>query len=340
MFNEIYVKFFEIMPDEPRNSHRAVLHLNLFYSIMVGNELVDRYDRRDSRVNEMIAEDEAKDDQVAIARLSAEPTCEHCEKTGLRLTEKMLHHRSSFDEPEEVLFMLNCTGCQKNSAVWEDGMVLDRNTYCPKCNAVMDEKDKRGDKTITTFYSCPSCGHKYNYKLDFNPKEEKLDPDFESDRRLFCLHDEKIRQEIRDAKWRSEEMARFGREHKEKEANKHIYDAIAKIKKLKIPELPSILSPVLEKAGYIEFNLDKPEFGKFVIVGFNCLDSKSDRSDYDSRKTLQKLIRKALEGTNWRIMNEGVSYRLGYLNGKLRAYEREEDIKELVRKSLSVKSQN
>ncbi len=29
--------------------------------------------------------------------------------------------------------------------------------------------------------------------------------------------------------------------------------------------------------------------------------------------------------TNWRLMSDGISYRLGYLNGRLRAYEGEED---------------
>lgn len=36
-------------------------------------------------------------------------------------------------------------------------------------------------------------------------------------------------------------------------------------------------------------------------------------------------------------MSDGISYRLGYLNGRLRAYEREEDIKNLVMKSKKLK---
>ena len=32
-------------------------------------------------------------------------------------------------------------------------------------------------------------------------------------------------------------------------------------------------------------------------------------------------------------MNDGINYRLGYLNGRLRAYEREDDLKLLVAKS-------
>jgi hypothetical protein len=134
-----------------------------------------------------------------------------------------------------------------------------------------------------------------------------------------------------------EDMARLGKEMKEKQDNKHIYDAVKEMKKLKIAELIPLLSEPLEKAGYIEFNLDKPEMGRDVYVGFSCLDSKSDREDYDSRKTLKKLVDKTLESTNWRLMSDGISYRLGYLNGRIRAYESEEDLKKLVMKSKSLK---
>lgn len=333
-FNELYDKFFEIMPDEPRNSHRAVLHLNLIYMLFVGNELLDRYDKRDDDIREMMAKDEAKDQQIAGARLTAEPLCRHCQATGLRLTDKMLCHRDSFDEPEEVLFFLKCPKCQKNSAVWSDGNLVEpKKALCPKCSTVMNEKDDRKGKVITTTYTCFSCGHQYKDKLDFTPKKEKTDPSFETDRALFGLHDEKVRQELRDAKWRYEEMARFGKEWKEKQENKHVYDAIAELKKPKIAELTPILRPKLEKAGYVELSLDKPEIGKIAYVSFSCLDSKSDREDYDSRKTLQATIRKALSSTNWRLTSDGISYRLGYLAGKLRAYEEEDELKKLVIKN-------
>lgn len=61
-----------------------------------------------------------------------------------------------------------------------------------------------------------------------------------------------------------------------KEENKHIYDAIAELKKLKITELTPLLQPKIEKAGYVELSLDKPEIGKIAYVNFSCLDSKSD----------------------------------------------------------------
>lgn len=135
-------------------------------------------------------------------------------------------------------------------------------------------------------------------------------------------------------------MAELSKKFKEKEDNKHIYDAVAELKKPKIAELIPLLAEPLEKAGYIEFSLDKPEIGREVVVGFSCLDNKSDRTDYDSRHNLKKLIEKTLTDTNWRLMSDGIHYRLGYLSGRIRAYEGEEDLKKLVMKSKNLKTNN
>jgi hypothetical protein len=340
-FEKVYDDFFKKFPDEDPKRHGVVLHMNIFYMAFVGNDLLDRYDKRDEYISDWMAKDEAKDTQIADARLSTEPICQHCGKTGLRIIDKDLMHRGEeykYDNPEEVLFTLKCTHCEKNSAYWEDGVEWERrHIYCPKCKAVMNEKSITRGKIITTTYMCPACSHSYKDKMDFKPTKETIDPDLEKDKEFYCLRNENIRNELRDMRYRMEEMARLGKEFKEKEDNKHIYDAMEEMKKPKIAELAPLLSPALEKAGYIEFHLDKPEMGRDVFIGFSCLDSKSDREDYDSRKTLKKLVDKVLADTNWRLMSDGISYRLGYLNGKLRAYEREEDLKELVIKSKKLK---
>lgn len=327
-------EWFKIMPDEKPDSFRSTFHLNWIYMMMVGNDLVDKYYKRDDAIAEWMAKDDAKDEKIASARLTIEPKCQHCGKTGLRIIDKTLMQRGEdykHDDSEEVLFILKCPHCDKNSAYWEDGAEwARRHTYCPKCKSIMNEKTTKLKTAIKTKYTCPNCMHSFQDKLDLTAKKEKPDPDYEEDRKLFCLLDEKVRNEHIDAKRRFEDMARLGKEWKEKEDNKHIYDAVTQVNRLKIPELTTTLSPAIEKAGYIEFSLDKPEMGREVTVSFNCLDSKSDRQDYDSRKTLKKTITEALENTNWRLMSDGIGYRLGYLTGRLRAYEAEGDIKNLI----------
>lgn len=319
--------------DKPGNA----FVLNLFYMQAVGDELLRRYDNRDTEIAGWIARDEGRDSKVADARLIVEPQCQHCEKYGLRITDKTLLSRErngNYDDPEIVLFTLHCSHCDKNSAYWEDGVVWEiKPTLCPKCRAKMNTKTAHTKQALVFKYSCLSCSHDYKEKMDLSTKEEALGPDFDKDRSHYCLNDKEFRTRLITMHRDFIQMAEFGKEWKEKEDNKHIYDAVKAMKKPRIAELVSLLQPVLDKDGYVEFSLDKPEIGKDVFVGFSCLDTNSDRSDSDSKKILRKLIKETLEVTNWRLMSEGISYRLGYLSGRVRAFEREEDLKQLASQS-------
>ena len=320
--------------DQPGNA--AVL--NLFYMQVVGNELLRRYENREQHITDWMARDEAKDKRIADARLSEEPYCQHCGKQGLRIIDKSLMNRQEhpkYDDPEEVLFMLRCPHCEKNSAFWEDGTAWEvKPELCPKCGTEVTHKTRKTAQAIVFTYTCPACQHSYKEKLDFRKKKKEApDPNYDKDRVHYCLLDKAFRERLFEVRRNFEQMAEFGREFKEREDNKHIYDAIKEIKKPKIAELSAMLAPVLEKAGYIEFSLDKPEIGRYVIVGFSCLDNQSARGDRESEKTLKKTVERVLEDTNWRLMSDGISYRLGYLSGRLRAYEGEEELKSLVEKS-------
>lgn len=324
----------KIQKDDKLDRPGNAIVLNAFFMQAVGEKLLHRYEERTKTIDDWMIRDSAKDDQLASARLSSEPTYQHCGKQGLRITDKSLMHRSEeykYDDPEEVLFMLKCPHCDKVSAFWEDGVVWKpKPNLCPKCKAEMSHATKPTKKALTFTYLCPSCQYSYKDKIDNTIKEEQPDPDYEKDRDYYCLNDEKFRHHLFEIRRGFEEFARLGKELQEKADNKHIYDAVKEMKKPKIAELIPLLSEPLEKAGYIEFHLDKPEMGRDVYVGFSCLDSKSDRDDYDSRKTLKKLVDKTLLDTNWRLMSDGISYRLGYLNGRVKAYEGEEALKALV----------
>jgi hypothetical protein len=108
-YNDFYAKFEKKLPkddkiDRPGNA----FVLNVFYMQTVGNDLLDRYEKREERIGDWIVRDEAKDAQITAARLTEEPYCQHCGKKGLRITDKSLMHRGEHydtDEPEEVLFI-------------------------------------------------------------------------------------------------------------------------------------------------------------------------------------------------------------------------------------------
>ena len=334
-YDKFYIQFEKKLPkddtiDRPGNA----LILNLFYMQTIGNNLIRRYKNREKHISDWMNRDEEKDETISNARLKEEPYCHHCGKKGLRIKDKSLMPRKfdRFDEDsDEVLFMLSCPHCKKNSAFWEDGTAWKpKPTLCTKCNSEMTHKSTKTKKYLTTTYSCTECDHTFSDKMELGSKVEKADPDFEKDRIKYCLVDKEFRDKLFEIQIGLEQLAQFGKERKEKEVNKHIYDSIKELKKPKIAELIPLLAPTLEKAGYIELHLDQPEMGKDLYLGFSCLDSKSDRDDYDSKRTLKKLVDAVLKDTNWRLMSDGISYRLGYLSGRLRAYEREEDLVNLV----------
>jgi len=132
-------------------------------------------------------------------------------------------------------------------------------------------------------------------------------------------------------KIRQESMGKLVNEWKEKDKNKELYNKIAQLKKLTILQLEELLVPLLEKNKYVKFHMKDPENGRDLFVPFIVYDSDDKRDERSSILAIQKLIKKTLENTNWRLMSEGVNYRLGMLNGRLRAHEKEEDLLKLVK---------
>ena len=170
-YDKFYADFESKLPkgekiDRPGNAFL----INVFYMETVGNDLLKRYEEREQSINEWIARDQAKDDQVANARFTDEPTCHHCGKQGLRITDKSLMHRGEdykYDDPEEVLFVLHCSRCDKNSAFWEDGTAWKvKPIVCLKCESEVTYKTTKTKKAITITYTCTSCKHIFKDKMD------------------------------------------------------------------------------------------------------------------------------------------------------------------------------
>lgn len=149
-------------------------------------------------------------------------------------------------------------------------------------------------------------------------------------RSTYCLS-EKEGQEYIQAIHNLNALTTMINEQKQKEENPAYHQA-KKLKKLSVVELEKLLSEVLEKEKYTQLNFDKPEIDRYVIVPFTVQDTNLSRKEHESRNKIQKIIIKTLEETNWRLMTEGVTYRLGYVSGRLKGYEREEDLMKIVEK--------
>jgi len=292
----------------------------------------DRYLDKAETIKKWMDRDGAKDELLA----SAKPPEVQCLKCGSDLIPNFKDlHDGWPDKEDRVLFMYDCPeGCLPRRAFFNDGEEWRPKPHlCSKCNSEVEGKNKRKGNVITTTYVCSKCGHKEKDVLDLDekPKPEKPDPDFEKDRKRFCLS-AKEGSEYLASQAKFEQLQKMVDGWKEKEKNKELYDKVAKLKKLTVADLQKLLASALKKEEYVRLEFSKPEIGKDVIIGFTVQDNKAGREEYDSKHQLQKLFKSTLEKTNWRLMSDGVSYRLGILSGRLRGYELEEDLLGLIKR--------
>ena len=123
-------------------------------------------------------------------------------------------------------------------------------------------------------------------------------------------------------------------EKKEKEEKERI--GFHNIDILTVPQLEQKLSVLFNNLGYQKFQLGTPSLGKYLIITFSAEDPTT-RTKQESSKVLLKKLVAGLLPTNWRLLNQEVSYRLGILTGTLKAYETDEDLKKIALQILKSK---
>lgn len=241
-------------------------------------------------------------------------------------------------DPLRMLFFFDCSHCKNRQAIYDNGEeYISKPEPCPKCSSDLVTTYKRKGKVITTVRKCTSCGYLETKVDDLDKKDDTWEKKKAKDRQLltkyrakYCLSEKEGNEYVISTDQLKLVVDMF-KEQEQKEADP-AYHKAKQLKKLSVIELEKLLNKFLEKEKYIRLSFDKPEIDRHVIVPFTVQDSDSFRKESDSRKKLQQLIKGALEDTNWRLMTEGTSYRLGYVYGRLRGYEQEEDLMEIVRK--------
>lgn len=305
---------------------------NAFTEMRVYFEKGEQYLNKRETVRGWMKIDEERDRFFEQAKAPDNITCLACGRLMFVITES---EEIGYNErPNRVLYFYDCPlKHPPRRAFYDNGEEYRAAKHqCSKCSAYTEEKINREDDVVTTTWTCSKCGEVETWELDLKPKptkEDVIDENFEKDRERFCMTD---KEGAEYGTWKSsfEALSRSMEEDRKKESQKELYDEVARIKKLKILELEKFLIPQLEKAGFIKFHMKDPDIGKDVFVPFVVYDSAPNRTEMASTHDLSRLIRKVLKGTNWRLMSEGVSYRLGMLEGRLRAYERGEDLVKLI----------
>ncbi len=235
---------------------------------------------------------------------------------------------------EKVLFFFRCYKCQKNRAFFDNSEEFQAVYKCSKCSDIAQATHSRKGNKITTKYDCSHCGFTEISVLDLDKKpkeiEEIIDKDFAADKKRFCLSKEEGEKYINGKENLIRTTDSF-KEMEEREKQKDLYDAVAKVKRLNIADLGKQLIPALEKESYIRLEFLKPELGRIIVVEFTVQDAISGIHEHTRRMTLKKTIDKALIETNWKLVDDSIMYKLGFLSGRLRGFEYEEDIVGLVK---------
>lgn len=293
----------------------------------------ERYKKKKRTIDKWIVNERLRDERLA----KANPPAVYCDDCGLamKVEDKLLH---DFNVKNlRVLFLFECPKCGSRKGVFDDGEEFKYKHTCPECGiGEVEVKYERKGNVITTTYSCPSCDYQDVEVIDFDKDEKERSQKRKKDKELlekyrskYCFtkkEGEEYLNAIERIRQLNEMMGEF-----ERKQSDPAYQRVKKIKKLKVIDLEKLLSKVLEKEMYVNLQFGKPEIGKCVIVPFSVQEADDNREEYDGKNNLRKLIKKTLEKTNWRLMSDGISYRLGYLSGRLKGYEKEEDLVKLVK---------
>jgi len=261
------------------------------------------------------------------------------------------HLDYTYDSPiMRMMFLFKCSKCKKQQWVYDDGEIrVSEPDLCPKCKKEIDVTISRKGKIITWKHKCKACGYAKTEVEDLGKKDkewEKKQAEWkkkeEEDKKLLAKYREEYCLSEKDGIEHVEtlEAIEVGHEVYEEEKQKYddkAYQVAVNLKRLNVLELEKLLTEKFAKEKYVKFTLDKPDMGRFVTIPFSTLDSNSTRNPNISEATLKKLTKDTLEDTNWRLMSDGIHYRLGYLSGTLKAYEQEEDLLELSGAKKEVK---
>ncbi len=290
---------------------------------------LDWYNKKESTINEWMHADKAQDEMLAVAIAPKRIFCDTCHQE--------LHEesRTTWDrnEKEEVLFFMKCTqGHLPMKGVFADGIELKiKDKTCPECDGPLSiERLPSSKDEIKTKYSCAVCDYVETDLFSLKSAEDIVDPDYEKDRARFCLKGESLKK-AQDEFFSMERLKRLVDGWKHEEEHKEEYDAVAKIEKLTIPQVKERIATAMQNTDYLNFTFEKPGIEKYVSIEFSVEEMQTANKNA-SESDLRKLIKKTLRNTNWRLMTDGINYRLGLMTGRIRAYESQEDLLKLVSK--------
>jgi hypothetical protein len=288
---------------------------------------MDWYKKKEDTLNEWMQADEERDTMIQDGIAPSNILCKTCHD---RMTEES---RTTWDRDgkEKVLFFMRCPGSHLSmQGVFQDGIeLIIKDKLCPECDAVVNTaRLPSKENEIKTKYSCSSCAYEEIDSFSLSTEEKRDNAEFLENRARFCLSGQAL-QDAQEAMLSMDRMKAVVDGWKHEEEHKEQYDAVGQLQKLTITHVKELMTNALEDTDYRNLSFEKPSIEKYVCIEFSLEELETD-NPLASTNDLRKLVKKTLRDTNWRLMSDGINYRLGLMTGRIRAYESKEDLLKLV----------
>lgn len=300
------------------------LRLSMYF--YVGEEAV----RKESTIQEWMDRDRHLDDVEENAQA---PAGVHCLKCRALMS-------SDFKTPEDgdrVLFFYDCpNNCVSRRCFYDNGEEwFPTPEKCSKCGTDVARETKRKGRKIITILTCPSCKHVELSEWEMSkPTKPVPDENFEADRLRFCLDKKKLDEYI-EGKRNVAELPAFLEKHKDPDKFKKVDAFLKRIKMLNLAGIQAVLSKALEAKGFAKLDTAAPASGyKSITINFTAQDVMAGRDPKMAKKDFKEEVSGALRETNWRLMESTVEYSLGLVTGRLKGYQNQSELRELVEKEI------
>jgi hypothetical protein len=230
-----------------------------------------------------------------------------------------------FNEKNKILFVFDCPKEHFPRRVFYSNgdEYFPRKRTCSNCGSEdIISTSKRTKRSLKTKYKCNFCDHIVEDVFDLTYKPES--PITEEDRNKYCVDFKNSRTFMEDVKALADLHDSFEKILQTKKLKEEY--KIDEIEKINLPQLEERLVKLTEENKFKKLLFQTPDMGRHVTVEFTIQDA-STRTEKESKKLMATIFQEHLVKTNWRLVSpDNLSYRLGILSGKFKAYEAEEDL--------------
>lgn len=317
--------------DDPKRDAR-IGQLKCVYDIMIYFRRGERAEGKEKYIRDRIEEDRKHEALLASVQPQTNIPCLRCQT---RMTFDLKTLETSIDGKwDRVLLMYSCPNkCIPGRAFYDNGEEWHaKKNHCEKCNAtVQTASERKGDEIIFTD-SCPQCGHVKRHVMELGTKKQKLvvDENYAEDRARFCMTDKEL-YEYTSSKFGLLSMKKTISDVQARMEAEGVGEVEANVRMIRIMELQTLITEVLEKESFLKVSLSDPTNGDGLRVKISAFDNDAKRTDDASKKSAKTALEDALSETNWRLVKGSINVTLGALAGEIKGYTSETEVRNLIK---------